>query len=62
MNVEFQKAGVRGITIFFASGDGGVSGGQSGPCTTFIPTWPAASPFVTAVGTRALDNTVPAFE
>jgi tripeptidyl-peptidase-1 len=50
MNVEFQKAGVRGISMLFSSGDGGVSGGQSQQCTTFIPTFPAGSPWVTSVG------------
>jgi tripeptidyl-peptidase-1 len=50
VNVEFQKAGVRGISILTASGDGGVAGSQSGPCSKFIPTFPAASPWVTAVG------------
>lgn len=50
MNVEFQKAGVRGVSILYSSGDGGVSGGQSQQCTNFIPTFPAGSPYVTAVG------------
>ena len=50
MNVEFQKMGVRGISVLFSSGDGGVSGGQSEQCTTFVPTYPAGSPFVTSVG------------
>ena len=27
VNVEFQKAGVRGTSVLFSSGDGGVSGG-----------------------------------
>lgn len=47
INVEFQKAGTRGISILFASGDYGV--GQ-GSCTKFVPIWPSASPYVTAVG------------
>jgi tripeptidyl-peptidase-1 len=48
-NIEFQKAGVRGISLLFASGDGGVEGGQSKDrCDKFIPTFPAASPWVTA--------------
>lgn len=47
INVEFQKAGVRGISILFASGDYGVG---SGRCTKFVPVWPSASPWVTAVG------------
>jgi tripeptidyl-peptidase-1 len=50
VNVEFQKAGVRGTSVLFSSGDGGVSGGQSQPCRTFVPTFPAGSPWVTAVG------------
>jgi len=50
VNAEFQKMGARGISIMFASGDGGVSGSQPSDCTTFIPTFPAASPWVTAVG------------
>lgn len=49
-NVEFQKAGARGISLMFSSGDGGVGGGQPTFCSTFIPTFPAASPYVTAVG------------
>uniref|UniRef100_A0A7S4S9L0 subtilisin n=1 Tax=Alexandrium monilatum TaxID=311494 RepID=A0A7S4S9L0_9DINO len=46
LNVEFQKAGVRGISLLFASGD-------SGPgCKDhkFVPNGPATSPWVTAVG------------
>lgn len=50
VNVEFQKAGVRGTSIMFSSGDGGVAGGQSSSCTIFIPTFPASSPWVTSVG------------
>ena len=52
VNAEFQKAGLRGISIMFSSGDGGVAGGQSSPCQDgkFIPTFPAGSPWVTAVG------------
>jgi len=50
VNAEFMKAGVRGISILFSSGDGGVAGGQASECTTFVPTYPAGSPYVTAVG------------
>lgn len=50
VNVEFQKAGARGVSIIVASGDGGVSGGHSKVCAKFVPTFPAASPWVTAVG------------
>jgi len=55
-NVEFQKAGVRGISLLFASGDSGVggTGGCGAQCSAgkkcFVPMWPAASPYVTAVG------------
>ena len=45
-SVEFQKAGVRGITLLAASGDGGVGCGTAG----FIPTFPASCPYVTGVG------------
>jgi len=50
VNTEFMKGGVRGISMLFSSGDGGVSGGQSQQCTVFVPTYPAASPYVTSVG------------
>jgi len=49
-NIEFQKAGVRGITIMSSSGDGGVGGSQPSACTKFIPTFPAQSPYITAIG------------
>lgn len=39
MDVMFQKLALRGTSIMFASGDGGVAGGQSGACR------PGASPF-----------------
>lgn len=48
-NFQFIAAGVRGLSILFASGDSGVWG-RSGPGTTFNPDFPAASPYVTAVG------------
>uniref|UniRef100_A0ABM5FVG7 Tripeptidyl-peptidase 1 n=1 Tax=Pogona vitticeps TaxID=103695 RepID=A0ABM5FVG7_9SAUR len=51
VNVEFQKAAVRGISILFASGDSGAG------CRTvargkhaFRPSFPASSPYVTTVG------------
>jgi len=52
-NTEFMKAGARGISILFSSGDGGVAGGQGtacGPQGQFVATYPAGSPVVTAVG------------
>ena len=50
-NIEFMKAGVRGVSIFVASGDGGVGGAWREPCKgRLLATWPAGSPYVTAVG------------
>ncbi|EJD00679.1 family S53 protease [Fomitiporia mediterranea MF3/22] len=46
----FMQLGARGTSILFASGDGGVSGSQSGQCTTFLPTFPSGCPFMTSVG------------
>lgn len=46
----YQQLGARGTSILFASGDGGVSGSQSGRCTTFLPTFPSGCPFMTSVG------------
>mmetsp|Transcript_54946 Transcript_54946/g.111686 ORF Transcript_54946/g.111686 Transcript_54946/m.111686 type:complete len:576 (+) Transcript_54946:1-1728(+) len=52
-NVEFQKMGSRGLSIFIAAGDDGVANfparSNSQYCG-FNPSWPAASPYVTAVG------------
>ncbi|KAI0294260.1 family S53 protease-like protein [Multifurca ochricompacta] len=41
----YAQLGARGTSILFASGDGGVSGSQSGACTTFVPTFPSGCPF-----------------
>ncbi|KAH9069319.1 family S53 protease [Lactarius deliciosus] len=46
----YASLSARGVTILFSSGDGGVSGAQSGSCTTFVPTFPSGCPFVTSVG------------
>lgn len=48
-NVQFQKAGLRGLSILFAAGDSGVGGSGFG-CKQFVPDFPADSPYVTAVG------------
>lgn len=56
VNVQFQKAGLQGLTIMFASGDQGVSGregcggGWFDRTTRFKPDFPAGSPYVLAVG------------
>lgn len=51
-NVQFMKAGARGISILFASGDQGVCGreGCGFLSKRFKPDFPAASPYITAVG------------
>jgi tripeptidyl-peptidase-1 len=49
VNTVFQSCGAKGLTIFFASGDQGVWG-RSGHNGHFNPDFPAASPYVTAVG------------
>jgi len=59
-DVEFQKFGVTGRTIFFASGDDGV-GCKLGSCLegsphVLVPNWPASSPSVTSVGGMYLDE------
>jgi tripeptidyl-peptidase-1 len=56
VNVEFQKAGARGISMMSSSGDGGVGGSQPTLCKVFIPNFPAASPYVTAVGGTTSSN------
>jgi len=46
ISAEFMKAGARGISILFASGDSGANCYRN----TFIPDFPAGSPYVTSVG------------
>merc|ERR1711964_116233 len=52
VNTEYQKIGVRGVSIIVASGNAGSNGKIDQSCTgsTANPTFPAASPYVTAVG------------
>jgi tripeptidyl-peptidase-1 len=61
VDVQLMKLALRGVTVVVASGDGGVEGAQPLPhyawpghdCKEgdeFIATFPAASPWVTAVG------------
>jgi len=46
LNAEFAKAGTRGITLLFASGDEGANCKQG----RYVPETPSSSPYVTAVG------------
>jgi tripeptidyl-peptidase-1 len=44
----YASLGVRGVSVIFAAGDGGVGGGRGGgaqnECTVFVPTFPATCP------------------
>lgn len=57
INTEFMKAGARGLTVLFASGDDGagcmeVIKGKN----AFRPSFPASSPYVTTVGGTSFKN------
>ncbi|KAG7510543.1 tripeptidyl-peptidase 1 [Solea senegalensis] len=56
INTEFMKAGVRGISLLFASGDSGASCRHLGKENTFRPSFPASSPYVTTVGGTSFKN------
>ena len=63
-NVEFMKLGLRGVTVVAASGDGGMHFSfqpfslftaigralNKAACAYTMPTFPASSPYVTAIG------------
>ena len=52
-NVEACKLGARGITVIIASGDDGVANFEArnnASLCGFSPSFPATSPYVTAVG------------
>jgi tripeptidyl-peptidase-1 len=40
----YASLGSQGTSILFSSGDGGVSGSQSGSCSKFVPTFPSGCP------------------
>ncbi|KAJ7174055.1 family S53 protease [Mycena crocata] len=46
----YMGFGARGTSVLFASGDGGVEGGQSQSCTKYQAAFPAGCPYLTAVG------------
>eukprot|EP01114_Cavostelium_apophysatum_P020191 TRINITY_DN6700_c0_g1_i1.p1 TRINITY_DN6700_c0_g1~~TRINITY_DN6700_c0_g1_i1.p1 ORF type:complete len:755 (-),score=176.12 TRINITY_DN6700_c0_g1_i1:27-2291(-) len=64
LNVEFQKAGAVGMSLFFAAGDTGVYSGASTSgspfisCDPFTPYFPPSSPYVTAVGGTMLSTQI----
>lgn len=49
VNTALMKLGARGVSLLFASGDGGVIG-RRGSSKRFAAGFPASSPYVTAVG------------
>ncbi|KZT41769.1 family S53 protease [Sistotremastrum suecicum HHB10207 ss-3] len=47
----YSTLGAAGVSILFASGDGGVAGSQTSSCSaSFLPTFPSGCPFMTSVG------------
>jgi len=56
VNVQFQKIGLRGVTLTVASGDSGANGRTDENCSEnhFNPDFPSCSPFVTSVGATEL--------
>jgi tripeptidyl-peptidase-1 len=40
----YAALGAQGVSVIFASGDGGVAGSGSDECTAFVPTFPASCP------------------
>ena len=49
-STEFMKMGAQGFTVVIASGDDGTGSSGWFSCGKFDPTFPASSPYVTAVG------------
>ena len=58
---EFMKMGLRGLSVFVASGDDGIGSmgirdNQEESCAVSQPEWPAGSPYITSVGATQLTN------
>ncbi|KAM6973245.1 tripeptidyl-peptidase 1 [Aplochiton taeniatus] len=57
INTEFMKAGVRGFSMLFASGDSGAGCRHlTKGANSFRPSFPASSPYVTTVGGTSFKN------
>ncbi|XP_054653099.1 tripeptidyl-peptidase 1 isoform X2 [Dunckerocampus dactyliophorus] len=57
INTEFMKAGIRGISLLFASGDSGAGcRHMAKEQNSFRPSFPASSPYVTTVGGTSFKN------
>eukprot|EP01006_Ploeotia_vitrea_P026171 TRINITY_DN59138_c0_g1_i2.p1 TRINITY_DN59138_c0_g1~~TRINITY_DN59138_c0_g1_i2.p1 ORF type:complete len:628 (+),score=323.17 TRINITY_DN59138_c0_g1_i2:94-1884(+) len=61
VNTEFSKIAARGVSMFCASGDSGANGRTDEGCseTHLNPSFPASSPWITAVGATQLTDTTP---
>lgn len=61
-NVEFQKIGLRGVSLFAASGDSGANGRTDDACTGTVlhASFPGSSPYITTVGATQFSN--PAYD
>merc|ERR1711874_681309 len=59
-NAEFQKIGLRGVSLMAASGDSGANGRTDGECTGTVlhSSFPGSSPYITAVGATQLQDPV----
>ncbi len=56
-----MKMGLRGLTVVFSSGDDGIGNSiirddKETACSKAWPSWPASSPYVTAVGATQMTN------
>lgn len=61
VNTEFQKIGLRGVTMVVSSGDSGAHTRTDYECTapTLRADFPGASPYVTSVGATQITNASP---
>merc|ERR1712137_69239 len=57
-NTEFQKIGLKGTSLFAASGDSGANCRTDGGCTGTVlhASFPGSSPYITTVGATQLSN------
>jgi tripeptidyl-peptidase-1 len=58
VNVDWQKIGLKGVSILVASGDSGTNGRTDPDCDLpyLKPDFPSCSPYVTSVGATQLEN------
>jgi len=58
INTEFQKLGLRGITMISASGDSGANGRTDPYCSEdhLNPVFPGCSPYITSVGATQISS------